>query len=438
MTILRRRHRCTMAVALTGLAMALSAASCSSRAPSFEAQLEAIVDPYQFSIVGWSTSALLQGDEPLEESLPWGAGDPQAAGIVLDYFTLSSQVRSVQAAIDRAPAGEPSSVTSARMQELDDLLHRKETLRDTVELLIGRQVRATLRDLEIYHPLDRALPIRAAFPPLNFELEELPHLLIISPRERIERIAEVMLIQDLDAEAIAAVEGRCDALGVSSLVLDLGGFGGTFPTFVADDASLEWTIPTVVEEWLHQYLAFTPLGSQLVLGYLRLLENPDAAALNETVAGIVSEEVGQAVLERYYPAYARRLQAAVTEAPPPDPEAFDFNQAMREIRLTVDALLAAGQVEQAELLMEERRQALLAQGYYIRKLNQAYFAFYGTYAAEPTSVDPLGDQVRELRERSPSLRTFLHMASRWTSREDVTEALATPAMALQPPFSAAG
>jgi hypothetical protein len=438
MTIPRRRHRRIMAVAFVGLAMAVSAAACSSRAHSFEAQLEAIVDPYQFSIVAWSAGALLRGDEPLEESLRWGPGDPEAARVVLDYFALSSQARSVQAAVDRAPAGEPSSVTSARIQEMDDLLYRKEALSDTVELLIGRQVGATLKDLEIYHPLDRALPIRAAFPPLSFELEELPHLLIISPRERIERIAEVMLIQDLDAEAIDAIEGRCDALGVSSLVLDLGGFGGTFPTFVADDASLEWTIPTVVEEWLHQYLAFTPLGFQLVLGYLRLLENPDAAALNETVAGIVSEEVGQAVLERYYPAYARRLQAGVTEAPPPDPGAFDFNQEMREIRLTVDALLAAGQAEQAERLMEERRQALLAQGYFIRKLNQAYFAFYGTYAAEPTSVDPLGEQVRELRKRSPSLPAFLRMASHWTSREDVTEALATPAMAVQSPFAAAG
>jgi hypothetical protein len=66
--------------------------------------------------------------------------------------------------------------------------------------------------------------------------------------------------------------------------------------------------------------------------------------------------------------------------------------------------------------MEERRQYLASNGYYIRKLNQAYFAFYGTYADEPTSVSPIGVELRELRSRSSSVRDFLNRVARMTGR----------------------
>jgi hypothetical protein len=52
-------------------------------------------------------------------------------------------------------------------------------------------------------------------------------------------------------------------------------------------------------------------------------------------------------------------------------------------------------------------------------LNQAYFAFYGNYADNPTSVDPLGDQLRELRGNSRDAKDFLERASFLTSRADL-------------------
>jgi hypothetical protein len=59
--------------------------------------------------------------------------------------------------------------------------------------------------------------------------------------------------------------------------------------------------------------------------------------------------------------------------------------------------------------MEARRQIFVTNGYQIRKLNQAYFAFYGAYADEPgaAGTDPVGPLVREVRQLSPSLRAFL-------------------------------
>jgi hypothetical protein len=229
------------------------------------------------------------------------------------------------------------------------------------------------------------------------------------------------------------IEAEVDALGVSSLVVGLGGFGGTYPTFVADDITLHWTIPTAVEEWLHQYLAFTPLGFAYVLDQIGVARNYEIAALNETLAGIASDEIGDMVLESYYPRYAAQLREAQAQIPEPAEGEFDFNREMRQIRVVVDELLAEGSVEQAEQFMEERRQYLESQGYYIRKLNQAYFAFHGSYTYTPTSVDPLGEQMRELRARTPSLKAYLSVASGMTSREQLLDYLKRPAVVRSSP-----
>ncbi|GAI83609.1 unnamed protein product, partial [marine sediment metagenome] len=62
-------------------------------------------------------------------------------------------------------------------------------------------------------------------------------------------------------------------------------------------------------------------------------------------------------------------------------------------------------------------------GYYIRKLNQAYFAFHGAYADQPTSIDPIGVELRELRNKSASLKDFLETVSDMTSRQELSDAL---------------
>jgi hypothetical protein len=90
----------------------------------------------------------------------------------------------------------------------------------------------------------------------------------------------------------------------------------------------------------------------------------------------------------------------------------------------VDALLAEGKVEEAEAYMEERRQVFWDEGYQIRKLNQAFFAFYGGYAAEPGGAsggDPIGPMLREIRAASPSLRAFLDTMGGVTSFEDLLD-----------------
>jgi len=228
---------------------------------------------------------------------------------------------------------------------------------------------------------------------------------------------EITLKPDLSPEEIGDIEARVDELGVSSLVVRLGGFA-TYPSLVANDASLRFTIDTTAEEWLHQYLVFKPLGFRYLLDLTGLSRSYGIATMNETLASMVSKEIGSIVYEKYYSEY----QNGTNQDQTPESE-FDFNQEMREIRKAVDIYLARGEIEQAEEFMEQKRQYLASMGYYIRKLNQAYFAFYGAYADRPTSISPIGLELKKLRAQSASLKDFLNTAAGMTSRQDLKDSV---------------
>jgi hypothetical protein len=99
---------------------------------------------------------------------------------------------------------------------------------------------------------------------------------------------------------------------------------------------------------------------------------------------------------------------------------------MHTTRITVDGLLARGLIDRAEEFMEHQREYFWKNGYQIRKLNQAYFAFYGAYADQPGGAageDPVGPAVRALRERSLGLEDFLNRISGMTSFDQLTQAV---------------
>ena len=110
-----------------------------------------------------------------------------------------------------------------------------------------------------------------------------------------------------------------------------------------------------------------------------------------------------------------RLQDRVITRYPID--AFDFNAEMRETRLRAEKLLAAGKIEEAEAYMEERRQLLVENRFFIRKINQAFFAFHGSYATSAASVSPVDEQLRTLQNRTESLADFLKTVARFGSYE---------------------
>jgi hypothetical protein len=170
-------------------------------------------------------------------------------------------------------------------------------------------------------------------------------------------------------------------------------------------------VETAIHEWLHQYLAFYPLGRNYFRG-------AETRTLNETVANLAGGELADLFIERYG-----------SPSPPPPPPAgtpsdFDFRAEMRALRLRVEQLLAQGRLDEAERLMEEKRDDFEQHGVYIRRINQAYFAFFGSYADTPSSIDPIGPKLQRLRDRAGSVADFVLLARGLTSEAGLDRLLA--------------
>ena len=395
------------------LLVCLLGGSC---APSrdFDSYLNSIVKPYRFSIASWEFETLLGGErqsasaEEVEDEL----------GQVRKYFSLAKRINSLKSEVAAIESGDRQGDLASLEAELNILEGQKAALEEVVRRIITKQIKETLAQQGIFNPLDRYTGLEVGFPPVNFRLEQPPYLLVVSPRYRIESMREVALQPSISLEEIEDIEAKVDKLDVSSLVVELGGFSGTYPTLVTNEASLRFTIDTATEEWLHQYLVFKLLGFLYLLDLTGVSRNYEIAIMNETLASMVSKEIGSIVYEKYYSEY----ENGANQSQAPEPE-FDFNQEMREIRKKVDIYLAQGEIEQAEVFMEQKRRYLASMGYYIRKLNQAYFAFHGAYADRPTSISPIGLELKELRRQSTSLEDFLNTVAAMTSRQNLRDSI---------------
>ena len=377
-------RRVTTIGVLVVLVVSLSFASYGSSQPYDS--IEDISHPYAFSVVRWETEWLLQmgpslGDQTDVRGLPDGG-----VGLVLDYFSDNASQG------DTSPAGQ-SSTSSA--------LHH-------VQAVMSSQVTHVLRAQGIYITVPPF--VRAVFPPVNFELSDMPRLLIISPRERIGLYRTVVLSPYLTMTEIEKIEASVEKLGFSALIEGLGGLS-LYPSIVPADYTLEATLEIIVHEWFHQYLFFTPLGKAYYSNY-------DMTTVNETVAEVAGRELGSLVYDTYYDGMAAGASFSAIAQGTSSENSFSFNDEMRTTRITVDTLLAQGRVDEAETYMRERRDYFSQHGYNIRKLNQAYFAFHGTYAAsDPGTTSPIGQQVDYVRKSSSSLADFVQKVSRLSSVE---------------------
>ena len=348
--------------------------------------------------------------------------DDQRVRTVREYFALVQEIGRLEGeiAIKRAKEGEAADTESLQAQ-LEEVRAERLRSENLVENIIRRQVEQVLLSQEI--TLRLPLLQSRVVPPVEFEFQSSPDFLVISRRDKIERIGNVSLQPGLSLERIEEIEDYTDQLDVSSLVVPTGGVGA-YPTVIVENTSLDFAIRVVIHEWTHNYLFFHPLGQHYA-------DSQELTSMNETVASMVEDELSLELARRYYrDIYEGRMAALAHEASGPSEQVhedeFSFNAQMRKTRLRVEELLAAGNVEEAEAYMEQRRQKLVEMGYYIRKLNQAYFAFYGSYAAGKgwaAETNPIGEQMHSLRERSPSLADFLFTVARMSTYQDLQEEL---------------
>jgi len=345
--------------------------------------------------------------------------------IVFEYFHTTLNLMRTEFRIEQTYADpdiqDKETASTLLRSQRDEFLDRQEQLAPFAESILQNQLSNTLAELDL-------TAIGQPLPPVLYHNSPTPLALIVSPRERIEQITNISILPTLTINDQIALEDRvANALDVSTLVVPIGGVG-VYPTMVMETSDLPWMLSTIAHEWAHNYLNVRPLG-------LNYSTTPELRTMNETTASIVGDEVGYLVLQKYYPQFLAsqtnpNLLAYDLHFLPSnrldDPPAFDFRAEMRETRVRADELLAEGKIEEAEAYMEQRRQVFWENGYLLRKLNQAYFAFHGAYADQPGGAageDPVGPAVRALREQSASLADFINTISWMTSFDQLLEAI---------------
>ncbi len=359
-----------------------------------------------FNFVTWELEALAR-------KMAFGALNPQRfmdedqrARFVLDYLGQVRDAARLADEISRAYSNlqidDPAAATREQQQTLADLRGQMQRSGLVAEAILGEQVSSVLRSGG-FGTLAQILP------PVSGSFTPLPYLLIVSPREVIQSVYQRPLVAGLTAAEQDAIEKELESQfpDKSAYVTGIGGLAA-YPAMLLESSSLDWVSDVIAHEWAHHYLVFYPLGFY----YDR---SGETRTLNETAASLLGEWAGQEVILRYYTPYferSKRLPNALKlteEVTVANQAHFDFGAEMHITRVTVDQLLAEGKIEAAEAYMEERRRYFVANGYLLRRLNQAYFAFHGAYASAPGAAgeDPIGPAVRLAWALSATPREFL-------------------------------
>jgi hypothetical protein len=370
----------------------------------------------EFQLGSWEAQALGQKARDLVTRPGSELSQQQQHDLVITYFDAIGRIGELNAEIARIHADpkqqNPTAAAAPLQQELDTLRAAQARRRPSVEYIIEQQTTAVLAEKGL-------TTVSKVLPPVQFQFTESPSTLIISPRDRISVESNKYVDPTLPVAGMEQIESQVEkALNRSALIEGTGGFSA-YPTMVVETDDLEWVLNTVAHEWLHTYMFFSPLGWHYG-------DSGNTRTMNETVASIVGEEVGQRTLERFYPEkvppadWPRPLSMSPKQPAKPQ---FEFGKFMHDTRLKVDQMLAAGQIPQAEAFMEAQRQELIKHGYYLRKLNQAYFAFHGSYAVGTSATDPIGGKLRALRRQTGNLANFVHTVARMTTLGQLDAAL---------------
>lgn len=372
-------------------------------------QMRRATADWSFDLLRWEVNALTEKARAAINDPAAGLSAIEGSSLVTAYLARARDLRQMEAQLAKTDLSVTDrALLKARHTQLHNL---QESKRPVAEAVLQGQVASVLRDMGIGVAGN-------PWPPVLFTFTESPRKLVVSPRSRITTQQSMILNPGMPAEAMNATEAAIEASddSVSAYVTATGGMGA-FPTMVVEDASLPWILSTVAHEWVHTYLAFFPLG----FNYGSSQEN---TTINETVADIVGDEVGQRVLERYYSDYIAQRKDDIPRAQRAEPS-FNFVAEMRETRQTVDKLLKYGRVADAEHYMEIRQLLFAENGYNLRKLNQAYFAFHGSYgtsaAADVLNPDALGPRIQHLRLLLEDAPTFLRAIRSITDRVGLEE-----------------
>lgn len=378
---------------------------------------EHIASDHLFSLVSWEFKNFpRKWIHLLKEAIPGNKPSRSERLIIIDeYLQLARKVQKeknriegvlIRQSVTRG-SGSATKELIPTTFAFEQLKKEKHALQDRAEEAVEAEISNLLSEIGF------ASMFGLIWPPVDIRFAEPPTLLVVSPRDELKLIESVLLEPGLDVMERADIEQAIfDQENLSALVDDLAGLA-TYPNIVSDLYTKRIVMRTAVHEWMHAYFFFKPLGRNL-------WNSETMFTINETVADLVGRELGDIVFERLGDdlAISKSTHGLETNIDS------NFRRVMRETRKTVEDLLKDGRVDEAEAYLREQHWFLKLRGYGIRKLNQAYFAFRGRYAESAASINPIGDQVKELRDLMPSVSIFIREMSDVSSHTEFLELLA--------------
>lgn len=384
-------------------------------------KVSALVGDYQFDYVSWELDAIgVKVGETLYGLHPFMDETPRVQYVrqyMDDLRTAQSLEAQVSALFTDPKVTDPETASADLRLQRDTLRADLVSRQPLVEAILEGQIAAVL--------VEQGFGVEGQIlPPISAHFTQVPNLLVVSPRDQIRFDISINL-DPMTVDQIATLEDTIDReQDVSSLIVPLGGIA-LYPAMVLETASIPYALDTISHEWLHHYLFFYPLGLQYFNGDSFVGET---RIINETTAGLFGHEMSRLVLAKYYPDLLPPLPSSTTSQPtqPDAPPVFDFGAELDATRRQVDQMLSLGQVTAAEAFMELQRARFVRNGYQIRKLNQAFFAFYGGYQAGSPGAggsDPIGPAIQAVRDASPSLQDWVVIMRDITSREALIAAV---------------
>lgn len=396
-----------------------------------------MVIEHKFDYVTWTIEALWDKSTHMIAGHHHFMDEKAQVDFVRAYLADVALVQQLERQLDQLffdnPHADTSELDQQRRTLRDDLFKRQ----STAEAILESQISSVLAE-QGFGVFGQIIP------PVSMRFTQMPNLLVVSPRDRIQRQIEIAL-NPLTLPERAQIERQVESLGgLSALIVPLGGMA-LYPAMIQETADLTRAVEVFAHEWVHHYFFMFPLGLNY---FVDTGGGQEAMMINETVADIFGREIAEMVLARYYPQPSATHTTVYTQDEPPIP--FDYGATMHETRVNVDqimgrigrlnahnatlhplddrALIAKNQAEidaltvKVERYMEHRRQIFWQNGYRIVKINQAFFAFYGGYQGGIAGIggaDPIGGAVRDIRTMSDSLYTFIVRLRTITTRGEL-------------------
>lgn len=416
-------------------------------AGDYHTQVSRAVGDQFFDFVQWEGDAINEKISQVAVPIQNYLSDQQQEQFVLAYMDLTQQWmtldQKVRVIYANASIADPASASADLRSQRDAARAEIEQRRPTAEAILQQQISSVL--------IDDGFAIGGeVVPPVAVRITPLPYMLIVSPRDQIKQVDAEGLQAGLNVDQAEQIETQVlSTTNYSALVVPIGGLAA-YPAMVLETSQLLYLLQTSSHEWTHNWLDLRPLGYSYLAS-----DNGEIRTINETTAEMTGQEVGLQVMRRYYldvlkrdfpdlvepkPLQIPKIDQSTAPAQPSNPNQFNFNTAMHDTRVHVDALLTEARsletqnqndqvnakIAEAEQYMEQQRQMINSHGYGIRKINQAYFAFYGAYANQPgaSGGDPIGPNVIALRVYSPSLRAFLDRVSSILTLDELKQAVA--------------